>query len=491
MELKLNYDAPATVGRFMSSAAFGRLLAGPIGSGKTTGCIMELLRRAAEQAPAPDGFKYTRFAIVRQTLKQIKDTVLRDITSLLRGIAHWKVSESTIYVQVGKIRSEWMLIPLENMEDQRRLLSMQLTGAWINEAIEIDISLLDPLAGRIGRYPNATLGGCTWKGIIIDTNMPEEGSEWHKFMEDPPPDWQPFIQPGGMSPDAENLPWLNQNSESYKLPVDDPVRIALGRAYYERLLGSALGYNWVKRYVHALYGDDPSGMAVFGDSFVREFHVTDKLIDGKDYCIELSHGYPILIGQDFGRDPWSIICQPNHKGQLLVVDEVPATNIGLEQHILTQLRPKLMDFRYIGRPIAVSGDPSGRNKSSLYEETSFDLMKRNGLPSFAAPTNDLDPRLRAVEHWLLQQRGGQPAILIDGVRCPNTVRALAGGYKFEKMKSGQRKPTPMKNDYSHVMDALQYACLTALGGQWQSITRKLTSYRQTRPQAGVPTAAWT
>ena len=78
----INYNAPPTCGRFMQSKAFGRLLAGPVGSGKTTACIFELLRRACEQAPSHDGKRYTRFAIVRQTLKQLKDTVLKDITEV-------------------------------------------------------------------------------------------------------------------------------------------------------------------------------------------------------------------------------------------------------------------------------------------------------------------------------------------------------------------------------------------------------------------------
>lgn len=127
--MNIVYDAPPTCAHFMKSDAFFRLIAGPVGSGKTTACLFEIFRRSCEQAPAPDGFRYTRWAIVRQTLKQLKDTVLKDITTWLAGIAQYKVSDSTIYIQIGDIRSEWVLIPLDNPEDQRRLLSMQLTGA--------------------------------------------------------------------------------------------------------------------------------------------------------------------------------------------------------------------------------------------------------------------------------------------------------------------------------------------------------------------------
>jgi hypothetical protein len=101
---KIKFDAPKTCAEFMKSAAFFRLIAGPVGSGKTTACIFELLRRAMEQAKAADGLRYTRFAIVRQTLKQLKDTVLKDIEQWLKGLVNYKVSDNTVYVHFGDVR---------------------------------------------------------------------------------------------------------------------------------------------------------------------------------------------------------------------------------------------------------------------------------------------------------------------------------------------------------------------------------------------------
>lgn len=479
--MNINYSAPKTCARFMQSASFGRLIAGPVGSGKTTACMFELFRRACEQGKAPDGLRYTRFSIVRQTLSQLKQTVLKDITQWLQGIATFKVSDSTIYISIGDVRSEWVLIPLDNPEDQARLLSSQLTGAWMSEAIEMNVGLVAAIAGRCGRYPSAAMGGCTWFGMIADTNMPSEGSDWYKFMEtNTPPDWQVFIQPGGLDDNAENLEWLTQTVETLKLPPNDPVRVKQGRTYYERL--SRNPDNWVKRYVHAQYGDDPSGTAVFGQSFKSSFHVADDLqpISGK----------PLIVGQDFGRDPCSAICQLDHLGRMLVLEEVIAEDIGLELHVERALRSALGSARYFGMAVAVVGDPSGGSKSSIYEETTFDVLKRMGFNAFPAPTNDLDPRLRSIESFLLAQRGGGPAMLFDRNRCPTIIRGMGGGYRYAKTKTGQRKPQPDKNGYSHVIDALQYACLAAHGGMADYITSKLRRlpYKQ-RPR--ITSAAWT
>ena len=477
----INYTAPKTCARFMKSDAFTRLIAGPVGSGKTTACLFELFRRACEQQPAEDGNRYTRFAIVRSTLKQLKDTVLKDITSWLEGIAEYKVSDNTVYINVGDVRSEWILIPLETPEDQRRLLSMQLTMAWMSESIEMPIAIMSPLAGRVGRYPSGKKGAPSFFGLIADTNMPEEGSDWWKFMTEPPPDAQIFIQPGGMSEEAENLEWLTQTPETLKLPVTDPIRKAQGRKYYERFIRSN-SESWCKRYVHAQFGDDPSGTAVFRESFNYSFHVFDE--------VEPVSTYPLVVGLDFGRDPCAIICQPDHKGRLLVLEEIIAEDIGLELQLQRAIRPALMQERYLGKAVVVVGDPAGKQRSTLYEETSFDMVKRHGFKAYPAPTNDIDKRINAVESWLLGQRDGGPAMLIDGPRCPLLVRALNGGYRFGKTRQGIRKALPDKNEFSHIIDALQYACVATYGGMTDMIASRLVNPRRRTPQR-VSAQAWT
>jgi hypothetical protein len=64
------------------------------------------------------------------------------------------------------------------------------------------------------------------------------------------------------------------------------------------------GADWVLRYVHAKY-NDPSGTAVFRESFNRTFHMRDDVLPVSSQ--------PIMVGQDFGRDPCSIIGQLDHK----------------------------------------------------------------------------------------------------------------------------------------------------------------------------------
>ncbi|HEX6826627.1 MAG TPA: hypothetical protein VF077_09970 [Nitrospiraceae bacterium] len=445
------------------------------------------MRRAMGQAKAADGYRYTRWAIVRQTLKQLKDTVLKDAQSWFAGLGEWRVSENTYYLNFSDVQAELVFIPLENAEDQARLLSMQLTGAWLSEAIEMNIDVIAPVSGRIGRYPSGNRGMPTWFGIIADTNMPVEMSDWHKFMTEPPPDWQVFVQPSGMAPNAENLNFLLQNDETSRLPIDHPDRLKQGRKYYERFLDMyGSDHAWVKRYVYAQYGDDPSGEAVFKASFRPSFHVVDDTF--------VIPGYPLIVGQDFGRNPWSLIGQVDHLGRVLIHLEVPAVNVGLEKHVEEQLRPKLFSDKFLSSKVIIVGDPSGVARGSIAEETCFDALKRMGLPAFPAPTNDIEPRLRSVETLLGRQVNAGPAIMISRKGCPWLVRAMSGGYRYKKHKDGALRTVPEKFDkegFSHIADCLQYICLVVHGGLVHEFARRLMprSRQQWRPP--VTAAGWT
>lgn len=462
----------------MQSEAFFRLIAGPLGSGKTTTCLFELLRRSFEQWPGPDGIRRTRFAICRQTLAQLKNTILKDCVQWFSQVARWKVSESTFHFNFLDVRSEWLFLPLETPEDQRRLLSMNLTGAFISESIEIDVNLIPAISGRCGRFPGASDGGCRWFGIIADTNFPSEGSPWHELMENPPKDHLIFKQPSGLAENAENLNYLLQTPATLKLPVGHPTRVAQGRTYYDRLANNK-NTDWVKRYVKAEYAPDPSGAGVFSGSFHRNFHVVPDIEPD---------GSPIIIGQDFGRNPVSVLLQLDYRGRVVVLEELWAENIGLQTQ-LPKLRVLLNNDRYAGKRVCMVGDPSGQDKGSLDERTAFDICRQMGFLIVPAPTNLIDPRIAAVENYLLQQRGGGPAIAFSQRGCPRLIAAMGGGYRYSFTNMNQSRPIPDKNEHSHLPDALQYGLLGLGGSTAQMIARRLT--RRVNMPPRVSSAGWT
>jgi len=482
--IEITFVPPPTGAAFMLSDSFYRFILGPLGSGKTTTVVFELVRRSCEQAPGQDGKRRTRWALLRQTLQQLKNTVLKDIIQWFGPLCTWKVSESTVWFEFGDVISEWILLPLETPEDQKRILSMNITGAFVSEAIEIDFDLLVAIAGRCGRYPSAADGGATWYGVVLDSNMPTEGTRWHGTVSTPPPGWQVFIQPSGLSDEAENLNWLLQTPETLKLPLDDPRRLDKGREYYRRL-STSTNPAWVKRYVMAEFGPDPSGAAVYSGMFFIAFHCRDDLL--------VIPGAPLLIGLDLGRDPWAVLGQLDSMSRLLVHEEVPADDIGLKLQ-LPRLRQVINGRKYVGCPVCIVFDPAGMAKSSFDEYTSYDVIRSFGFMCMPAPSNRLAPRLNAAEKFMTESRGGTAAMLVNRSKCPVLVAGLNGSYRFKFDKIGEAHPIPEKNRWSHVCDAHQYLCQGASGNTATSIARRIVRDREMsmhRRRPAPSAAGWT
>jgi hypothetical protein len=75
-DIEYDYQHVPTIWRFSQARRFIRALMGPFGSGKSSGCVMELVQWAARQ-PNVGGSRRSRFAVVRNTYRQLSDTSIR------------------------------------------------------------------------------------------------------------------------------------------------------------------------------------------------------------------------------------------------------------------------------------------------------------------------------------------------------------------------------------------------------------------------------
>ena len=57
--------------------------------------------------------------------------------------------------------------------DTRRVLSLELTGAFIDECREIPKAIASAITARVGRFPSASDVECTWRGLWMCTNPPD------------------------------------------------------------------------------------------------------------------------------------------------------------------------------------------------------------------------------------------------------------------------------------------------------------------------------
>lgn len=421
---------------FFESESFVRGIMGPIGSGKSTACVLEILRRSSSQAPSPDGIRRTRWAIIRNSYPELKTTTLKTWAEWC-PLEFGKVNMDSPFVhhvKTGDMDMEIFFMALDRPEDSKKLLSLEITGAWVNEAREVPKVIIDTLTGRVGRYPSKMMGGATWSGIIMDTNPPDNQSWWYKLSEEETPrDWSFFKQPSGLSPDSENIGNLPKN-------------------YYSRLTAGK-DEDWIKIYVHGEYGFLNEGQAVY-PMYRDRVHASETEI-------EPIGGLPLFIGADFGLTPCAVIGQRLPDGRWLVIDELVTDNCGIIR--FAELLAAFMAERYDDFQIATCFcDPAGAQRGQSDLKTAIDLMNTyTNWKWKAAPSNELAMRLEVVKAALNRLVDGSPGLFVSP-RCKDVRKGFSGGYHYKLVKSGdgtQSYETPNKNMYSHPHDALQYLLL--------------------------------
>lgn len=429
-------------------------------SGKSTVCVIELIRRAARVPPSPDGIRRSRCAVVRNTLSQLRSTCLVTMEEWLRPIVKYKVSEQTVQIRAGDIHCDILLLPLDSPQNIQRLLSLELTFAWCSEVRELPLEIIQSVFSRCGRYPSRSNVEEYWYGMWAETNSFSEDSEYYEFLEiesGRPANVDYFVQPGGMDEGAENKEYLPKH-------------------YYEDMI-EANTENWAAQYVHNRITASLSGQAVFASLFRYDFHTVEKL--------EYEEGRPIVCGVDTGRNPAIVLGQMDVRGRLNVLGSAYAENMGIEKFISTVVRPWLIENFPMGRFVCVV-DPAGAKRSEIGEESVIKAIQRLGFLAAPASTNAIAPRLRAVERQFNMQIDGKGAILIDRRHNAMLIRAISHDYRYKRKKEGDLNEIPEKgHPESDLIDSLQYLCLgidSAVVGK--ALRRQVRQEHQPRSSAG-------
>ena len=450
----LRYKAPPTIARFMACPALYRGLLGPVGSGKSSGCCMELMARACAQAPGPDNVRRSRLAVVRNTYRELKDTTVRTWLSWFPEDAFGPFGLTDLCHSVrlpltdgSRVELDVLFRALDRPQDVKKLLSLELTGAWINEAREMPLSIVEALGDRVERFPAARDGGCAWAGVIMDTNPPDSDHWWYRLAEETRPQgWAFFRQPGGLveqggsfvpNPRAENLEHL---------PPD---------FYQRRQSGKTPAH--VRVYYCAQYGFVQDGMPVYPE-FNDARHAS---------AIELApvEGLPLFVGLDFGLTPAAVIGQRLASGQWLFLDELVSRDMGMVR--FAGLLGELLRNHYGDHKVEIWGDPAGMARAQTDERTPFDILRANGLPARPAPSNDPLLRREAVAAALSRDIDGLPGLVLSP-RCVTLRKGMAGAWHYRRLQiAGEARfiDTPDKNRFSHVCEAAQYLLLGAGEGR--------------------------
>lgn len=448
LDLRYSYEHAPTLRAFANSQAFIRGVMGPFGSGKSSCNVMEVPRIGLAQKPCPDGIRRTRFGIVRNTYRQLRETTLETVMHWLpeTHFGKYNVAEHRYNITAFKnCEIELLFCALDRPDQVSNLLSLELTGAFVNEAREVPWAIIKPLMGRVGRYkPMGTWP--TWSGITLDTNPPDPESWWYELFEQPTERvlelakvWSDayfkatgirrqfaeiFKQPSGLDPNAENLPYLEPG-------------------YYE-LLAIDDDEDWVKVHVHGEYGFIKTGKPVY-PTYRDNFHCRR---------FDWIEGRTIRRGWDFGLTPACVFSQTTPNGQLRIRYEMVTDRAGIKQfgaEVVAFCNENLRNYDFID-----IGDPAGATPGENDMTSCFDILETMGVNIEPGPV-PLMQRLEPVRYGLNTLVDGDPALIVH----PDAVvsrRGFQGGYQYKRMVTSavRYSDKPDKNAYSHPHDCIQY-----------------------------------
>lgn len=445
MDISLNYrPAGEVLRRFHLSDAFVRMLMGPLGSGKTTACCMEIYRRACEQAPDTQGVRKSRWVAIRSTYPELETTTMKSWQGIFDGrfgrMVHGHPPTHNLDFRLPdrtRVEAEVIFLALDSPDAIKKILGIELTGAWGNEFRDFPKSVIDMLTGRVGRYPAMRDGGPTWHGIIGDTNAPDQDHWYYRLAEELHPEgWGFFRQPGGVLKSGDS--WVvNLKAENLSnLPPN----------YYQNQL-AAKSDDWIKIYLANEYGFVMDGRPVYPEYF-----------DGI-HCqpIEPVPGLPIHLGLDFGLTPAAIFGQQLAMGRILWLDELCAERMGAKAFGLELKKKIRRDYKgfKIG---SITGDPAGEASAQTDETTVYQILETVGIDAQPAVTNDFTVRREAVAQPLSDLVDGKPRLMISP-KCVVTRKGMAGGYNYRRLRLVNEEryhDKPDKNKYSHPCEAGQY-----------------------------------
>lgn len=461
----LNYKPSPTGFELLADRRFVKLIMGPVGGGKSTVAMMDLLQRSIMQKPF-NNVRRTKHAILRNTAAQLKATVKPILdqwfVTLTNGtMGQWRhtdgsgVFEMKFRLPDGTIvHSEFVLVAADTPDDVRRLLSTEFSSGWVEEFREIDQTVFEGFLGRLNRFPAKIAGGVTYPGAVGSTNAPQVDTYWEKIISNPPEGWGVFIQPPALlEPDPDNPDQpvhelLNPGAENLEFLAED---------YYRNLVAGK-SEDWLNVYMRNKFGVGNAGKPLYDGQFRRDFHVAKSELEANPHSQNM-----LLVGMDNGLQAAAAIGQRDVRGRVNVLggccvpeDEKYGVETFLDQDLIPYIRERFPGFA--NSRVLFIVDPACFQRSQVDEKTIAMAIEERGFKVVKAPTNDPERRIQAVSNMLSLQVDGKAGFLIDP-RCKHIANTLEYGHRWKKAKDGTNTDQVEKNHFSHTGDAIQYLAL--------------------------------
>jgi len=349
------------------------------------------------------------------------------------------------HLMVGRVGGrEYVHLHLFGIEDQGAMdrVRMEVHGVWFEEpapaAVLVQSTGVDETAWSIaltsrrcgyGRdEQDREIPGSVAYPAVMTLNYPDEDHwTWQRF--------QPGLGVRGTHPADPARMW-------FRIPPGERASEAQRREWAHALRDRP---DILRRLIEGQPGTLLMGAQV-AEGFREDCHVASERI----YPID---GEPLLLGQDFGHTPTTIIGQP-WRGQRRVYAALTCERGGVKQHLeeavipwLSQYAPWTLQDR---RKLIGCYDPAGQTgeQSDIERDPISTLESMLGGLWYPGPVK-WESRKHVLisamnHHWA----AGKPSLVIDPVDGMPLIRALSGRWFYPTDRLGQvRRDLPKKPNH--------------------------------------------
>ena len=404
----------AVLAAYMASMARTSIIIGPLGSGKTYQSCQKMLSRMTEQRPNSAGVRKTRWYAVRNHYPDLTTTTIKDWMSLFGELGEYRGNSSEPPTHALKFRlpdgtsveSEVVFIALDREDSVKKLRGAQVTGFWLNEVKELRKPVIDMADLRHGRYPSPMDGGCSWSGMIGDTNACEHGHWLYNMaVNDKPEGWQFFKQPGGVLragiADHGGVKWVpNPQAENLS---------NLPEGYYSRGMAGKSD-EWIATNLANEYGS-------YVDGAYYSVQMADLRNRGRVCEVPYDRGLPVNTFWDLGRNDAMVIWFHQRHGQTnRLIDYHQSTNAGFDVYAkLLRDKGYMYGTHYMPHDVAVRDLGPG----SLSRKEHAENLGIRPIVQVKRPRN-IEEVLDAIE----STRRFLSTSWIDDVMCAQGIKSL-------------------------------------------------------------------
>lgn len=434
-EIELHFDLTDTVDRFVSAVENGEAdeiaLYGTRGDGKTQGALIAQVLHAVKHGEK--GFDLpTIWMGVTDTFESHKQKTIPSLEEL-HWEGRWRLSEQNHLAVFSVERKELVHLSLFGIEDQGATDRVRRAahGMWFEEAAPTSVMVqsggVSELAWGTGltslRLPSYS------NPAILTENYPDEDHwTWRHFS--------PGDGVAGVHPEYPRRMW-------FRVPPGERASEEQRRKWMEALKDRP---DILRRLLAGQPGTVQLGPQV-AVGFQEDLHMAKERI-------RPMKGEPLVIGQDGGHTPTTVIGQP-WRGFIRIYACLTIERGGMKQHVEQNVRPWLSlhaPWALQDRSMIVGVyDPSMADEETDIERNPLDVLEKllrgywqPGPSSWEARKNLLLPSLNA------HAGPGQPALQIDPVDGKLLVQALDGRWYYPQTAAGElRSDLPKKPNHPY------------------------------------------